>query len=145
MRWGVAALTLLLTACWQGKPMGKEWTMESLMEYATATVTAKTPAEQIPCHPTTAEPFKACFAIRGPVGQVSTPLDQVFGEDLHQLGAWQFVGETGSVMYETRAGQRLELGLTYSAKNEYSSFLEQLPEEADGILFVVVDTSQFQN
>ncbi len=115
MRWGAIVLTLLLTACWQGSPMGTTWTKEALLAYAVDTIQAHTPSTEIPCRSTALNGLQACFAVNGPVGSIRTPADQAFGEELHQLADWEFVGGGGAATYVTRGGEALELGLVYGA------------------------------
>ena len=145
MKWLVPILTLALTACWIGRPMGKEWTSDSLMAYATEQVTSTTPSTQIPCREDALEGLQACFAVNGPVGSVRTPLDEAFGEDLHRLGEWQFVGGGGAATYQTRAGTKLNLSLVYGADDGYTMIMEDLPKGAQGVLHVFVETAPFQN
>ncbi|GGS43547.1 hypothetical protein [Deinococcus knuensis] len=139
MKWSAAVLALLLTACWQGKPMGKEWSKETLMAFAVDTIKTKTPSTEIPCRSTAHNGLQACFAVNGPVGSVRTPLDEAFGEELHQLDDWRFVGDGGAVAYETRGGDALELGLVYGANDGYTVIIEKLPKGAQGVLHVFVE------
>lgn len=140
-RWGAVVLTLLLTACWS--PLGKARSMEDWMGLATDTLIATGAVEQIACADTMRRGLESCFAVRGPVGVVSTPLHNAFRGKLHPLGDWQFVGGSGAMTYETRVGRSLQVGLVYSPDDEYRSFMEKLPEEADGILYVIVEAAPF--
>lgn len=142
-RWA-ALLALILTACWPGRPMGKEWTSDTLMAYATAQVTSTTPATQIPCREAALDGLQACFAVNGPVGSVRTPLDEAFGKELHLLGDWQFVGGGGAATYQTRAGEKLNLGLVYGANDGYTMIMEDLPKGTQGVLHVFVESAPFQ-
>ncbi|MBZ9715924.1 hypothetical protein [Deinococcus multiflagellatus] len=136
---------LLLTACWQGRPMGKEWTPQALMEFAAETVKSTTPVTQIECRDEGTGSLKACFAVDGPVGSVRTPLDEAFSGDLKLMGDWQFTGNVGSATYQTRAGEKMNVGLVYAAKGPTSAIMEQLPEGAAGILYVTVERSPYAN
>nr|RIX96384.1 hypothetical protein D3W47_20380 [Deinococcus sp. RM] len=144
MRWGAVMLTLVLTACWQGKPMGKEWSMQELMGLATDTLKATGAVEEVSCRDSAKRGLETCFAVNGSVGSFRTAVDDVFAERLHRLGDWEFHGENGAVTYETRTGQTLQVGLVYSPNDEFRSFPEKLPEGANGVLYVIVEPAPFQ-
>lgn len=145
MRWGAVVLTLLLTACWQGKSVGKEWTMQELMSLATDTLMATGSVQQVACDGTAKRGLETCFAVNGSVGSFRKAVDDVLTDQLHRLGDWEFHGENGAVTYETRAGKPLQVGLVYSPNDEFRSFREELPEGADGVLYVIVEPAPFQN